>query len=642
MNNKSVSLKMPVQFVEVDAISPLISKMTVKIMYPGKNRNSSYFSKEVIEEMAKSLPNTPIVGEWDEYENDFLGHGQETKIDDKGNVKTVRKTIPIGVVPSDAKIWWETFLDNGKTERDYLCSEAYIWTGRYPEAKKMVERGKNNQSMELDPVTIKGKWAQLDKKGPEYFIVEEAHFSALCVLGESVEPAFEGASFKNQDPVLYSLLKNEERKQEFDKEVKQLVFELEQALVEYKPKKTDFPKKGDDKAITLRNSEWQVFDPDFAAMIKEKYPEIWNLGGNIRGNSQYRKLIKAVGKAEDDLTPTLKDAIKLREAWVARHKGDFRIAGVIAQIKWLAVGTRGQAYMKDLVKEEIKKREARKVKNYEATSELVTKLKDEIKKLSNMADQFEDNKNIESTDDLDLIITELNKILDMMKAEKSVPLISDPELQNYTQKEELVLMQEEKELFAEVEEKEEEELDEVNSEEAPETDMAEEVIEEEEEEDKEEASALEEIKTMLKHLVDAQGATKSAVEAEETYAPVIGKEEAPRVDAEAELKKVQEDLQYKVEEAAALKMELEAVKAALAEMEKKEKMALVEKFSSLSEDFLNDIKSKLDSYSLDQLEGKLAVEALRSTKKEESVATYSFIETSSAPSWIAALEKTKK
>lgn len=635
---------MPVQFVEVDVVNPLISKMTVKIMYPGKNRNSSYFSKEVIEKMAKSLPNTPIVGEWDEYENDFLGHGHETRIDDRGNVRTVRKTTPIGVVPSDAKIWWETFLDNGKTQREYLCTEAYIWTGRYPEAKKMVERGKNNQSMELDPVTIKGQWAQLDKKGPEYFIVEEAHFSALCVLGESVEPAFEGASFKNQDPVLYSLLKNEEKKQAFDKEMKELVFELEQALVEYKKKKTDFPKKGDDKAITLRNSEWEVFDPEFAAMIKEKYPEIWNLGGNIRGNSQYRKLIKAVGKSTDELTPTLKDAIKLREAWVARHKGDFRIAGVIAQIKWLAVGTRGQAYMKDLVKEEIKKREARKVKNYEATSELVLKLKDEIKKLSNIADQFEDNKDIESTDDLDLIITELNKILDMMKGEKEVPLISDPELQNYTQKEELILMQEEKELLEEVKEEETEDA-ESTEESAPETDMAEEAIEvevEEEEEEKEESDVLEEIKSMLKHLVEAQGATKAEVAVEETYAPVMGKEEAPRVDMEAELKKVQEDLQYKIEEAATLKMELEAAKAALADMQKKEKMALVEKFNNLNEDFLADIKSKVDSFSFEQLEGKLAVEALRSAKKEESVATYSFIEAGSAPSWISAVEKAKK
>lgn len=284
------------------------------------------------------------------------------------------------------------------------------------------------------------------------------------------------------------------------------------------------------------------------------------------------------------------------------------------------------------------------MKNYEATSELVLKLKDEIKKLSNIADQFEDNKDIESTDDLDLIITELNKILDMMKGEKEVPLISDPELQNYTQKEELILMQEEKELLEEVKEEETEDA-ESTEESAPETDMAEEAIEvevEEEEEEKEESDVLEEIKSMLKHLVEAQGATKAEVAVEETYAPVMGKEEAPRVDMEAELKKVQEDLQYKIEEAATLKMELEAAKAALADMQKKEKMALVEKFNNLNEDFLADIKSKVDSFSFEQLEGKLAVEALRSAKKEESVATYSFIEAGSAPSWISAVEKAKK
>jgi hypothetical protein len=28
-------------------------------------------------------------------------------------------------------------------------TEGYIWTGQYPEAKRIVERG-NNQSMELD------------------------------------------------------------------------------------------------------------------------------------------------------------------------------------------------------------------------------------------------------------------------------------------------------------------------------------------------------------------------------------------------------------------------------------------------------------------------------------------------------------
>ena len=47
-------------------------------------------------------------------------------------------------------------------------------------------------------------------------------------------------------------------------------------------------------------------------------------------------------------------ALKLREAWVARHYEDFRIAGVVAQIKWLAVGSRGEQYMKNLVRERMK------------------------------------------------------------------------------------------------------------------------------------------------------------------------------------------------------------------------------------------------------------------------------------------------
>jgi len=88
-------------------------------------------------------------------------------------------------------------------------------------------------------------------------------------------------------------------------------------------------------------------------MIKDKYPSIWALGGNIRGNDQYRKLYPITqrgGTANSDMEI---NALELREAWVARHYEDFRIAGVIAQIKWLAVGSRGEQYMKNLVRERI-------------------------------------------------------------------------------------------------------------------------------------------------------------------------------------------------------------------------------------------------------------------------------------------------
>lgn len=111
--------------------------------------------------------------------------------------------------------------------------------------------------------------------------------------------------------------------------------------------------------ITFRSSKWQRFDPEFAEMIRTEHPDIWKRGGNILGNTQYRRLYPITQRNGVPETDTEVQALKLREAWVARHLEDFRIAGVIAQIKWLAVGSRGEKYMKDLVREEIAKKEAK-------------------------------------------------------------------------------------------------------------------------------------------------------------------------------------------------------------------------------------------------------------------------------------------
>jgi murein DD-endopeptidase MepM/ murein hydrolase activator NlpD len=111
-----------------------------------------------------------------------------------------------------------------------------------------------------------------------------------------------------------------------------------------------------EETISFRTSKWKRFDPDFAEMIRTKHPDIWKLGGNIRGNDQYRKLYPITKRNGVPNSQIEIDALKLREAWNARHYNDFRIAGVIAQVKWLAVGSRGEQYMKNLINEEIEKR----------------------------------------------------------------------------------------------------------------------------------------------------------------------------------------------------------------------------------------------------------------------------------------------
>lgn len=48
--------------------------------------------------------------------------------------------------------------------------------------------------MELDEASLDGHWATNTKSGVEFFIINDATFSKLCILGSDVEPCFEGAA----------------------------------------------------------------------------------------------------------------------------------------------------------------------------------------------------------------------------------------------------------------------------------------------------------------------------------------------------------------------------------------------------------------------------------------------------------------
>ena len=69
----SIPLDLPIEFIEVSSISPLISKCQIKVCYVSDkpNRNRSIITKDVAKEMAKSLPGSPIVGYYNENKKDF-------------------------------------------------------------------------------------------------------------------------------------------------------------------------------------------------------------------------------------------------------------------------------------------------------------------------------------------------------------------------------------------------------------------------------------------------------------------------------------------------------------------------------------------------------------------------------------------
>lgn len=115
--------------------------------------------------------------------------------------------------------------------------------------------------------------------------------------------------------------------------------------------KTNFPEEGDDKKVSLRNSKWTLFPVAEAEALKKDYPSIWKKGGNIRGNSQFAKLAPIAKRGGVPNSEAEENAIRLREAWVARHEGDHQLPGVIAQVKWLAVGSRGIDHMRKVISE---------------------------------------------------------------------------------------------------------------------------------------------------------------------------------------------------------------------------------------------------------------------------------------------------
>lgn len=223
MHQSVATIKSP-EFINLQPleINPLMSSCDIKVLYVGQNRNRSYITKAVASDMAKTLRGAPIVGYYRADAEDFGDHGDQMIIDGNG-IQFNCLTRPYGFVSPDARVWFQEFEDTddfgNKTTREYLMTTGYLWTGQFEEARRVIEKG-NNQSMELDSDSLDGYWSTDSTSGIDFFIINDATFSKICLLGEDVEPCFEGASVtapvvsrtfsKNEDDfkvTLYSMMK---------------------------------------------------------------------------------------------------------------------------------------------------------------------------------------------------------------------------------------------------------------------------------------------------------------------------------------------------------------------------------------------------------------------------------------------------
>ena len=199
MSRMSISTISNPEFINLKPldINPLMSECEIKVLYLGKNRNHSIISKEVATEMAKTLRGAPIVGWFREEKEDFGDHGE--RIIFEGNeIKFDCLTKPYGFVAPNANVWFQKFEEInelGETViREYMMTTGYLWTGQFEECKVAATEDGRPHSMELDKDTLQGSWTEDLNSGIEFFIINDAIFSKLCILGEDVEPCFEGSS----------------------------------------------------------------------------------------------------------------------------------------------------------------------------------------------------------------------------------------------------------------------------------------------------------------------------------------------------------------------------------------------------------------------------------------------------------------
>ena len=173
---------------ELNQYNEVLSKARCKIFYKYENRNGTYITDEFADKLLSSLAYVPVKGIYQS--EDYTDHGARR---DEGRI--------YGIVPENPNVAWEQFLDDDGVTRTYACTDVLIFTALYDEAKEIIGK---SQSMELYAPSLKYHEAIIHNK--RFIVFDDGCFLGLQVLGDTVEPCFEGASFYTlQNTIEYAI-----------------------------------------------------------------------------------------------------------------------------------------------------------------------------------------------------------------------------------------------------------------------------------------------------------------------------------------------------------------------------------------------------------------------------------------------------
>lgn len=172
-------------FQGISESNPNIGRLKVRVFTKYGNRNGSYITEAVANQLIESATQgtTPVVGFFDPATESWASHSGPTLANGYGYVEDF--------------LGWEPFEDTDGVTREYAVFSVVLFTDYYEEAKKIFGQ---NQSMELDPLSIDGDWTMIE--GQEYFVYTKAKMLGFCVIGEH-EPCFSVSSFFSKNDDIY-------------------------------------------------------------------------------------------------------------------------------------------------------------------------------------------------------------------------------------------------------------------------------------------------------------------------------------------------------------------------------------------------------------------------------------------------------
>lgn len=178
-------------YSDLEPYNEVISKARVRIFYKYGNRNGTYITDGIAEQMLNSLPYTPLKGIYSN--NDFGSHDIDPS---EGKI--------YGIIPENANIKWEEHKDSDGVSRTYACADVLLFTAIFKESKEIINK---SLSMELYKKSLSYHFQLIN--GIKYAVFDHAVFLGLQILGDSIEPCFEGAGIyiENIEAAAYQLFK---------------------------------------------------------------------------------------------------------------------------------------------------------------------------------------------------------------------------------------------------------------------------------------------------------------------------------------------------------------------------------------------------------------------------------------------------